>query len=414
MLRVFSIFGSIFPCWLRYEPTSVWYALWFSCRPLSSTNPLVFLVLELILIGVLLSGGDILTPTPHWRSDLSFSCSYSLGKMPSITVDVSPDLLLWAGTQALENSNTLGGERLLQSYYNKTGPPLSNKKKSTRTCFVSKIRSWTHHLSHPFSHLNSPTVSLTTELSLFPALSLYASVSDLSSTLVSDGSTQFKLPEPTSVVVSPIIYPSINNSSVASISFVTSLLANNISSAPPSLDDSNCLPVAKDMASQTDSGNPSASTPSNSSSSNASVPPSPYPYPFLVPMPQPGIPGSPHFDGTNVTEFLDRYSNMCHDYHISDKRMVRRMLWYCNSIVAQNIRSLPAYQESNWKTLAEAMTKEYAEEDEVQVMYSVEYLKRLKGLDWSKSNDLDLYCQQYKAISNELISKGHFNKMTQY
>ena len=59
------------------------------------------------------------------------------------------------------------------------------------------------------------------------------------------------------------------------------------------------------------------------------------------------------------------------------------------------------------------MTEEYAEGDEVQVMYSVEYLERLKGLDRSESDDLDLYCQQYKAISTELISKGQFDESTQ-
>lgn len=86
------------------------------------------------------------------------------------------------------------------------------------------------------------------------------------------------------------------------------------------------------------------------------------------------------------------------------------MLWYCDSIVAQNIRSLTAYHDKDWKTLAKIRTDEYAEGDEVQVMYSMEYLERLKGLDRSENDDLDLYCQQHKAISNELISKGHFRR----
>ena len=305
--------------------------------------------------------------------------------MPSVTINVSSDLLLWAGTQALENSDAPRGECLLKDYYKKDlpSPP---KKKSIRTRLATKIRSWTHCTSL-FSHSTSASTSCT-------------NLSDLSSTLIGSDSTQpkFLAIEPTS---SSVFYPYDNSLLVSSDSPANVILADNSCSSTP--------PV---MASKSD--NASSSTPSDtSSSSNAPVPtPSPF-YSFTLPMPQPGVPGSPWFDGTNVTEFLDRYSNMCRDYHVSEKEMVRRMLWYCDSIVAQNIRSLTAYQDQDWEPLAKAMKEEYAEGDEIQVMYSVEYLERLKSLDRSENDDLDLYCQQYRAISSELISKGHFDERTQ-
>ena len=49
----------------------------------------------------------------------------------------------------------------------------------------------------------------------------------------------------------------------------------------------------------------------------------------------------------------------------------------------------------------------------MQILYSIEYVERLKALERSENDDLDLYCQQYKAISNELISKEHFDERTQ-
>lgn len=38
---------------------------------------------------------------------------------------------------------------------------------------------------------------------------------------------------------------------------------------------------------------------------------------YIMPMPYPGAPGSPFFERANVTEFLERYENMCEDYRIS-------------------------------------------------------------------------------------------------
>lgn len=59
------------------------------------------------------------------------------------------------------------------------------------------------------------------------------------------------------------------------------------------------------------------------------------------------------------------------------------------------------------------MRDEYSKEDEFQMMYSVEYLERLKQLENTKNDDLDLYCQQFKAISKELIAKSQFDEKNQ-
>lgn len=242
-------------------------------------------------------------------------------------------------------------------------------------------------------------------LSLSSVSSLHTGISDLSSILVSDSSTQLKSFKLTLLVVLPTVCSAINNPSP---------FINNFSSASYSLNDS-CTPIAKNMASQTDSGNPPASTPSHGSlfSPNALVPVSSYLYPLAIPMPQPGVLGLPWFTGPNITRFVKGYANMCTDYWLTREDMIRCILWYCDDVVAQNICSLPEYKGGDWSELVEALKCEYKRGDEMQILYSIEYLERLKTLERTENDNLDLYCQQFQAILNKLISRDHLDKRTQ-
>lgn len=57
----------------------------------------------------------------------------------------------------------------------------------------------------------------------------------------------------------------------------------------------------------------STSTPSNSNFSKESMPSSILVCSYLV-MPYPGTPGTPFFEGSNVTDFFDQYGQMCTNY----------------------------------------------------------------------------------------------------
>lgn len=47
-------------------------------------------------------------------------------------------------------------------------------------------------------------------------------------------------------------------------------------------------------------------------------------------IPYPGTPGAPFFDGQNITDFLDRDSQLCADYNLSSESgMVYRLPGYC-------------------------------------------------------------------------------------
>ena len=183
----------------------------------------------------------------------------------------------------------------MKNYYKKDlFSPL--KKKSARTRLAIKICSWTHRTSFFLSRSTS-----------------YTYLNNLSSILIGSNFTQLKFVtiEPTSFL---IFCPSDSNF------FVSSDFSANVISA-----DNFYSSILLVMVSKSD--NALSSTFSDTSfSSNASVLTLSSFYFFTLLMPQLGVLRSPWFDGTNVTEFLDRYSNLCRNYHISDKKIIQRML----------------------------------------------------------------------------------------
>ena len=47
--------------------------------------------------------------------------------------------------------------------------------------------------------------------------------------------------------------------------------------------------------------------------------------PFITPMLYPGAPDSPFFERANISEFLERFENMCDDYQMSTPEKIRRL-----------------------------------------------------------------------------------------
>jgi len=46
------------------------------------------------------------------------------------------------------------------------------------------------------------------------------------------------------------------------------------------------------------------------------------------------------FKGANVTEFLERYEDLCSDYRVTDKDRLTRLPRYCIQPIAKTIKSL--------------------------------------------------------------------------
>lgn len=68
---------------------------------------------------------------------------------------------------------------------------------------------------------------------------------------------------------------------------------------------------------------------------------------YIMPMPYSQAPGSPFFERANVTEFLEKYENMCKDYHISLVEKIRRLPLYCKMFTARHVKSVIGFSGSN-------------------------------------------------------------------
>ena len=95
---------------------------------------------------------------------------------------------------------------------------------------------------------------------------------------------------------------------------------------------------------------------------------------LIVAVPFPGTPGAPYFDGTDVSDFLDRYEDMCAVYKVSDSERIRRISRYCESMTGQYIKNLTEYVEKDYESLKKVMRTEYKTEDANQQMNTRSFL----------------------------------------
>jgi hypothetical protein len=60
-------------------------------------------------------------------------------------------------------------------------------------------------------------------------------------------------------------------------------------------------------------------------------------------MPSALSPGMPYFEGSNISEFLERYEGQCQDYHITGPGIVNRLPQHCTVTIAEYIRTMPEW-----------------------------------------------------------------------
>jgi hypothetical protein len=127
---------------------------------------------------------------------------------------------------------------------------------------------------------------------------------------------------------------------------------------------------------------------------------------LCVPMPLPGTLGSPMFEGANVTEFLERYEDLCSDYRVSDEDRLARLPRYCIQPVAETIRSLKEWKTKDYAALKKALLSEYRDDDTRQLLYSVPFLESYKNILRTEDDDILDYCRQFDRIAQHCIGKG--------
>ena len=116
-------------------------------------------------------------------------------------------------------------------------------------------------------------------------------------------------------------------------------------------------------------------------------------------MPLLGTLGSPMFEGANVTEFLERYEDLCSDYQVSEKDKLMRLPRYCVQPVAETIRSLKEWRTRDYAVLKKALLSEYRDNDTHQLLYSVPVLEKYKSIACTEDDDIMDYCRKFDQIA---------------
>ena len=131
--------------------------------------------------------------------------------------------------------------------------------------------------------------------------------------------------------------------------------------------------------------------------------------PFVIPYP--GTPGTPFFDGQNITDFLDRYNQLCSDYHLSESEKIYRLPWYCELFMGKYIKIL--IKGADWASVRSILRREYKNNDLDQLKNSRGFLEALKKKSRSEDDDLLHYCQFFASISRDLVLRKRLDLYTQ-
>ena len=131
-----------------------------------------------------------------------------------------------------------------------------------------------------------------------------------------------------------------------------------------------------------------------------------------TPMPLPGSEGMPLFDGTNVTEFLDRYDDTCNEHFVEGDDKLNKLPRYCTPNIRDAIKSMKEWKLKDYSILRKAMLLEYKEYDSYQQIYSLQFLEKYKSVIRTSKDDIRQYYRRFDMIAKVLMSRGVLAKYT--
>jgi hypothetical protein len=70
-----------------------------------------------------------------------------------------------------------------------------------------------------------------------------------------------------------------------------------------------------------------------------------------LPMPLPGSPGVPLFEGANATEFLDNFDDLCDEYAVAEQGKLVKLPKYCSRSIGDSIKSQKAWVNKDYQAL---------------------------------------------------------------
>ncbi len=76
-------------------------------------------------------------------------------------------------------------------------------------------------------------------------------------------------------------------------------------------------------------------------------------------MPLLSIPGIPYFEEVNISEFIERFEDICDNYQVKDENKIKRVPRYCTQVISQFVKGIKEYQDEDWSKLKKDLKKEY-------------------------------------------------------
>ena len=124
-------------------------------------------------------------------------------------------------------------------------------------------------------------------------------------------------------------------------------------------------------------------------------------YVMVQPMPAPQSPGTPHFTGQDVSQFIELYERLCAQHHVTSKEeKLQSLPKYCDYWTGMWIRSLPKFTASNWTELVRKLKAEYRGSDHFRQVETVEFLEAyVMQCSISLPSSIREYCRQFILIS---------------
>ena len=132
-----------------------------------------------------------------------------------------------------------------------------------------------------------------------------------------------------------------------------------------------------------------------------------------MPIPQPGTPGAPNFDGRNATSFLRRFHQLCRDHgYDKDEEIMSRLTDYCDIWIGDWMTSLTSFTMKDWNAFTKTVTKEFRDKDVDQLIHTRKYLEGYKRQPRDEKFIRE-YIREYTALSTKVKSKQLIDGPTQ-
>jgi hypothetical protein len=133
-------------------------------------------------------------------------------------------------------------------------------------------------------------------------------------------------------------------------------------------------------------------------------------YMVQAPLPPPGGPNSPYFNGLNVTDFLEWMDLIFDEAGIIESKRPGHTVRYCERTIADYIKADTSYAAKDWEGVKTFLLTEFRSQDEVQQRQTMGFLEALCGKSREKSDDLAHYIRLFRSTAKALEDKEELAK----